>query len=895
MEEDILLALDFSTGNTEESLEAMLNEVKQATARTTAGISAAKAARREGREAKRNMKKQSRGNIKSHSASGTANQRDSDKLVKGVESSNLEDVVANTCAVTREPTQGAEAPEEGKMAATGKELPKGTSKVQVGAVEDSTTSSPNLLGSAAVDASTDKAESANDSLHRPGKSTKIDASATTSGVSKDTVPVQENKPVASEKSLEAATPTEPTHQPEAAKKSDDKAEAEFGNGETSGLAKANRSGSNLPSEGVDTRVSVGTPSVHNRDTVSDLHMTGSGPKHAPALGTDPPVQPLHSKGGSASTGTIEGGQITESSEGSTLEILPVAGAAAPAQETPGSSHVTIEGAIKEKPSSGHVSVVNDVLVGVESPQKIDVCSDSEPRSAKADAIAEATDKRNTTTKTATECSVRCESVQNTEVSKLVPPTTQEPAVELSDRSVATDSHVCPTRRNTESTTVEPSMKAIEKVPTVKSKAFLEKVVKGETIVPEVARADSSDVRGAGKDAIQATAKPNRDNENSKTEGNIAGPALGTPPHPVGHGSESSSSKSTHAADTQAAVLAADGALERKPSTPMSPQAPGATLVNSIADGSVSLVEKTNAVTTAAEDGARDDVFLPKGKKSDVVPKSGFSSTPSAELDLDVPGQTVTRSDLSQFTCSGPTTEELSSPKLTEPASAVSDNPPKFQQKGTADADETGKVLLTDQVPAVKGPDVLVGQKSSKNSPAKEPGMSHARTSSPTAEAGSKISPLSPLPNSPKLSAAHPNSAEPTAAPASARHDITKEIDDFMLELGLTDDSATKLLATLDAEASSELKNKPVYLLTSLAGGGFHMPSRTNRLATILTANHIDFQYRDCGSDDAARSQWKRQGRGRSLPAIMVGDSVVGNWHEFDEANEEWKVRQLCGL
>lgn len=90
-----------------------------------------------------------------------------------------------------------------------------------------------------------------------------------------------------------------------------------------------------------------------------------------------------------------------------------------------------------------------------------------------------------------------------------------------------------------------------------------------------------------------------------------------------------------------------------------------------------------------------------------------------------------------------------------------------------------------------------------------------------------------------------------------------------------------------------LKDEPVYLYTSLAGGGFHMPQRTNKLVTILTANRIPFTYRDLGTDDEARGVWRRYSNGRMLPGIVRGkDDIIGNWEEIEEANEDYRVREL---
>ncbi|GMC42773.1 unnamed protein product [Saccharomyces cerevisiae] len=93
-------------------------------------------------------------------------------------------------------------------------------------------------------------------------------------------------------------------------------------------------------------------------------------------------------------------------------------------------------------------------------------------------------------------------------------------------------------------------------------------------------------------------------------------------------------------------------------------------------------------------------------------------------------------------------------------------------------------------------------------------------------------------------------------------DILDETNEFLEQLKIVDDSELNaLLQSLDAKDSatqtteqskknndkpqdvittSEIRKlnekEPVYIYTSLAGGGFHMIPRTNRLSTILTAN-----------------------------------------------------------
>lgn len=95
-----------------------------------------------------------------------------------------------------------------------------------------------------------------------------------------------------------------------------------------------------------------------------------------------------------------------------------------------------------------------------------------------------------------------------------------------------------------------------------------------------------------------------------------------------------------------------------------------------------------------------------------------------------------------------------------------------------------------------------------------------------------------------------------------------------------------------SELTSQLENEPVYIFTSLAGGGFHMIPRTNRLTTILQANRITFSYRDLGTDPEARSLWKSHAAGKQLPGLVRGSSVVGNWQDVEDANEDYRLRDL---
>jgi glutaredoxin len=93
------------------------------------------------------------------------------------------------------------------------------------------------------------------------------------------------------------------------------------------------------------------------------------------------------------------------------------------------------------------------------------------------------------------------------------------------------------------------------------------------------------------------------------------------------------------------------------------------------------------------------------------------------------------------------------------------------------------------------------------------------------------------------------------------------------------------------ELRKHLESQPVYIFTSYAGG-MQIMHRTNRLATILKGNGIEFTQRDLGTDEEAKKIWRRYSGGKSLPGVVRGDDFIGNWEDIDEANEEYQVRVL---
>lgn len=95
-----------------------------------------------------------------------------------------------------------------------------------------------------------------------------------------------------------------------------------------------------------------------------------------------------------------------------------------------------------------------------------------------------------------------------------------------------------------------------------------------------------------------------------------------------------------------------------------------------------------------------------------------------------------------------------------------------------------------------------------------------------------------------------------------------------------------------ANGKMTFEDEPVYLYTSLAGG-FQVHNRTQRVITILTVNKIKFTVRDLGTDEEAKSIWKRYCGGKTLPGIVRGkDDFIGNWQDIEEANENYAIKSL---
>lgn len=149
-------------------------------------------------------------------------------------------------------------------------------------------------------------------------------------------------------------------------------------------------------------------------------------------------------------------------------------------------------------------------------------------------------------------------------------------------------------------------------------------------------------------------------------------------------------------------------------------------------------------------------------------------------------------------------------------------------------------------------------------------------------------------NKEAMDSKEPTSTEPVSAEASRNQPSSKP--ESQIESSHKGRASDPLADLEDINFSPEelrkyLESQPVYVFTSLAGG-MQIMTRTNRVATILKANGVHFEYRDLGTDEAAKKIWKRGADGRTLPGVVRGDDFVGNWQQLEDANEEYRVREI---
>ena len=71
--------------------------------------------------------------------------------------------------------------------------------------------------------------------------------------------------------------------------------------------------------------------------------------------------------------------------------------------------------------------------------------------------------------------------------------------------------------------------------------------------------------------------------------------------------------------------------------------------------------------------------------------------------------------------------------------------------------------------------------------------------------------------------------------------------------------------------------KTYFLYTSLAAGSSKIYADTNQLEGLLKAHQVPFEWIDIGTDERAKSIWKRRGiaAGKKLPAVVKDELILG--------------------
>lgn len=217
-------------------------------------------------------------------------------------------------------------------------------------------------------------------------------------------------------------------------------------------------------------------------------------------------------------------------------------------------------------------------------------------------------------------------------------------------------------------------------------------------------------------------------------------------------------------------------------------------------------------------------------------------------------------------------------------------------------------------PEIKDPESLDPE--AKNPEVKDPeettvgtAVTAAATAAATAVAGATAAVAGSKDSEPETEETGSKDVSEAAAAAAGSKDVSEEAlkeGETPKEEGETKDvaeaAATAAVGSKDEDDLSDLdispeelrkhlESQPVYLLTSLIGG-MQIIHKTNRLQTILKANEITFTARDLSTDEEAKKIWRRYSNGKTLPGIVRGDDFIGNWEDFEEANEEYRVREL---
>lgn len=294
----------------------------------------------------------------------------------------------------------------------------------------------------------------------------------------------------------------------------------------------------------------------------------------------------------------------------------------------------------------------------------------------------------------------------------------------------------------------------------------------------------------------------------------------------------------------------------------------------------SSVESNDEITERAETLSADDIVADptsetkSGGQDKAIEKDDVNKKDVNDKDVDQIGSSVDSSDeTAEKANSLPADDTVVDPTSETNSVAVDEEQDKVNKKDLGDkaaekiessADSSD---ITEQAKSLTASDILVDTSSETTSKSSSESTSKSLTEKQDKE----------------LSMAEdPEVKEDPVASKDISSGSTKAtaIDDDLSDIDVSPEELRK-----------HLESQPVYIYTSLAGG-MQVMTRTNRLTTILTANGIKFEYRDLGTDEEAKKIWRRQANGKTLPGVVRGDDYIGNWQEVDEANEEYRLREI---
>lgn len=156
-----------------------------------------------------------------------------------------------------------------------------------------------------------------------------------------------------------------------------------------------------------------------------------------------------------------------------------------------------------------------------------------------------------------------------------------------------------------------------------------------------------------------------------------------------------------------------------------------------------------------------------------------------------------------------------------------------------------------------------------------------------------LTPESSRASSPEVEDPHtdvPSAVSPSADPSSRPHKKSKSKKPRKVSSSKRTTTDTPLTTHAISPQARTSPQPPVFIYTSLASGTHHMIPETRRLAALLDAHAITYEYVDLATNARSKRIWKyRNKTDRKLPGLVRDDLVVADLRDVEKWNEVGEV------